>query len=83
MVAIAGGKPKQLGLLDIIRYYTQYQRQIVLRRTRFELKEALARCHILEGLIIGVHNVDEVVKIIKTAESTPDARRKLMERFGI
>lgn len=83
MVAIAGGKPKQLGLLDIIRYYTQYQRQIVLRRTRFELKEALARCHILEGLIIGVHNVDEVVKIIKTAESTPDARRKLMERFAL
>ncbi len=83
MVAIAGGKPKQLGLLDIIRYYTQYQRQIVLRRTRFELKEALARCHILEGLIIGVHNVDEVVKIIKTAESTHDARRKLMERFAL
>ncbi len=83
MVAIAGGKPKQLGLLDILRYYTQYQRHVVLRRTKFELKEALARCHILEGLIIGVHNVDEVVKIIKTAESTPDARRKLMERFAL
>ena len=83
MVAIAGGKPRQLGLLDIIRYYTHYQRQVVLRRTRYELKEALARCHILEGLIIGVHNVDEVVRIIKTAESTPDARRKLMERFAL
>lgn len=83
MVAIAGGKPRQLGLLDIIRYYTHYQRQVVLRRTRFELKEALARCHILEGLIIGVHNVDEVVRIIKTADSTPDARRKLMERFAL
>lgn len=83
MVAIAGGKPRQLGLLDILRYYTLYQRQIVLRRTRFELKEALARCHILEGLIIGVHNVDEVVKIIKNANSTPDARKKLMERFAL
>ena len=83
MVAIAGGKPRQLGLLDIIRYYVQYQRQVILRRTRYELKEAQARCHILEGLIIGVHNVDEVVKIIKTAESTPDARRKLMERFSL
>ena len=83
MVAIAGGKPRQLGLLDIIRYYVQYQRTVVLRRTRFELKEAQARCHILEGLIIGVHNIDEVVKIIKTAESTPDARRKLMERFSL
>lgn len=83
MVAIAGGKPRQLGLLDIIRYYVQYQRTVVLRRTRFELKEAQARCHILEGLIIGVHNVDEVVKIIKSADSTPDARRKLMERFNL
>ena len=83
MVAIAGGKPRQLGLLDIIRYYVQYQRTVVLRRTRFELKEAQARCHILEGLIIGVHNIDEVVRIIKTAESTPDARRKLMERFSL
>ena len=83
MVAIAGGKPRQLGLLDIIRYYTNYQRTVVLRRCKFELKEALARCHILEGLIIGVHNVDEVVKIIKTSESTADARKRLMERFSL
>ena len=83
MVAIAGGKPRQLGLLDIIRYYTNYQRTVVLRRCKFELKEALARCHILEGLIIGVHNVDEVVKIIKTSESTSDARKRLMDRFEL
>ncbi len=83
MVAIAGGKPRQLGLLEIIKYYTNYQRSVVVRRCKFELKEALARCHILEGLIIGVHNVDEVVKIIKTAENTGDARRKLMERFEL
>lgn len=83
MVAIAGGKPKQLGLLEIIRYYTNYQRTVVVRRCKFELKEAKARCHILEGLIIGVHNVDEVVKIIKTAENTGDARKKLMERFEL
>lgn len=83
MVAIAGGKPRQLGLLDIIRYYTQYQQKVVVRRCRHELKEAEARCHILEGLIIGVHNVDEVVKIIKTSESSPDARRRLMERFAL
>ncbi len=83
MVAIAGGKPQQLGLLDVLKYYTQYQRQVVLRRTKFDLKEALARCHILEGLIIGVHNIDEVVRIIKTAESTADARRKLMETFAL
>lgn len=83
MVAIAGGKPKQLGLLDIIRYYTNYQRTVIVRRCKYELKEAQARCHILEGLIIGVHNVDEVVKIIKTAENTADARNKLMERFAL
>lgn len=83
MVAIAGGKPKQLGLLEIIRHYTNYQRQVVVRRCRYELKEAEARCHILEGLIIGVHNVDEVVRIIKTADNTGDARRKLMDRFAL
>lgn len=83
MVAIAGGKPKQLGLLDIIRYYTNYQRTVIVRRCKYELKEALARCHILEGLIVGVHNVDEVVKIIKKAENTSDARNKLMERFSL
>lgn len=83
MVAIAGGRPKQLGLLEIIKCYTAYQRQVVVRRCRFELKEAEARCHILEGLIVGVHNVDEVVKIIKTSESTPDARRRLVERFEL
>ncbi|MDE7167242.1 MAG: DNA topoisomerase 4 subunit A [Clostridia bacterium] len=83
MVAIAGGKPKQLGLLEIIRHYVNYQRQVVVRRCKYELKEAEARCHILEGLIVGVHNVDEVVKIIKTSENTGDARRKLIERFEL
>jgi DNA gyrase subunit A len=83
MVAIAGGKPQQLGLLDIIKHYVAYQRQVIIRRTKFELKEAEARCHILEGLIIGVHNIDEVIKIIKSAESTADARTKLMDRFAL
>lgn len=83
MVAIAGGKPKQLGLIEIIRYYVQYQRQVLLRRTRYELKEAQARCHILEGLIIGVHNIDEVVQIIKTADNTNDAREKLMQTYSL
>ncbi|MGN0805475.1 MAG: DNA topoisomerase (ATP-hydrolyzing) subunit A [Candidatus Coproplasma sp.] len=83
MVAIAGGKPRQLGLLDILKYYVSYQRQVIIRRTKFELKEAEARCHILEGLIIGVHNIDEVIKIIKSSESTAVARTSLMERFGL
>ena len=83
MVAIAGGKPQLLGLLDVIKYYVAYQRQVILRRSKYELKEAQARCHIVEGLIIGVHNVDEVIKIIKASENTGDARRKLMERFAL
>ncbi len=83
MVAIAGGKPQQLGLIDIIKYYVAYQRQVIIRRTKYELKEAEARCHILEGLIIGVHNIDEVIKIIKSSENTPVARKRLMESFGL
>ena len=83
MVAIAGGRPQQLGLAEILKYYIDYQRTIIVRRTKYDLKQADARCHILEGLIIGVRNIDEVVEIIKKAESTPDARKKLMERFAL
>jgi DNA gyrase subunit A len=83
MVAIAGGKPRQMGLLEILRYYVDYQQQVIKRRTKYELKEAEARCHILEGLIIGVHNIDEVVRIIKTSESTPVARQRLMDTFSL
>ncbi len=83
MVAIAKGKPVQLGLMDIIRHYVDYQKDVVLRRTRFDLNQAKERCHILEGLIIAVRNIDEVVKIIKNADSTADAREKLKKRFEL
>ncbi len=83
MVVIADGKPQQLGLMEIIRHYVKYQQQVVKRRTLFDLKQAEQRCHILEGLIIAVQNIDEVIAIIKKSESTGDARNKLMERFGI
>lgn len=83
MVAIADGKPQQLGLLDIIKYYVAYQREVVLRRTKFDLAQAKDRCHILEGLIIAVRNIDEVIEIIKKAESVPDARQKLRARFSL
>lgn len=83
MVAIADGKPQLLGLLPIIRYYAEYQREIILRRSRFDLEQAKERCHILEGLIIAVRNIDEVVAIIKKAESTADARMKLRARFDL
>lgn len=83
MVCIADGKPQQLGLLDIIKYYVVYQREVVLRRTKFDLAQAKERCHILEGLIIAVRNIDEVIKIIKTSESVPAARQRLRERFDL
>ena len=83
MVVIADGKPQQLGLMEIIRHYVKYQQQIVKRRTLFDLKQAQQRCHILEGLIIAVQNIDEVIAIIKKSDSTSDARQKLMARFEI
>ncbi len=83
MVAIANGKPCQLGLLDIIGYYVNYQRDVILRRSKFDLERAKERAHILEGLIIAVKNIDEVIKIIKSAENTGDARAKLRVRFNL
>ncbi len=83
MVVIADGKPQQLGLMEIIRHYVKYQQQVIKRRTLFDLRQAEQRCHILEGLIIAVQNIDEVIAIIKKSESTADARNKLMARFEI
>ena len=83
MVAIAHGKPAQLGLLDIISYYVNYQREVILRRSKFDLDKAKERAHILEGLIIAVKNIDEVIKIIKGADNTADARAKLRARFSL
>lgn len=83
MVAIADGKPQQMGLLDIISYYVHYQREIILRRTKFELEDAKEREHILEGLVIAVRNIDEVIRIIKASSSTTEARENLKKRFEL
>ena len=83
IVAIADGKPQQMGLMDVIVYYVNYQREVILRRTRFELAEAKDREHILEGLVIAVKNIDEVIKIIKASESVGDARQRLRDRFKL
>lgn len=81
MVAIAGGKPRQMGLMDIISYYSEYQREIILRRSKYDLEQAKEREHILSGLIIAIKNIDAVVKIIKTSESTAEAKKRLKEKF--
>ncbi len=83
MVAIADGKPQQMGLMQIIGYYLNYQREIIYRRTRFELDEAKEREHILQGLVIAVRNIDEVIKIIKSSGSTGEARDALRKRFDL
>ena len=83
MVAIAGGKPQQMGLLDIISYYVNYQREVVLRRAKFDLEHAKQRAHILEGLIIAVNNIDKVIKIIRSSENTSVAKQNLMTTFKL
>lgn len=81
MVAIANGKPKQMGLLDIISYYSEYQREVILRRSKYDLEQAKEREHILSGLIIAIKNIDAVVKIIKTSQNTTEAKKRLREKF--
>ena len=83
MVAICEGKPQQMGLLDIIRSYVEFRRDVIVRRTKFDYDEAKAREHILEGLVIAVKNIDEVVQIIKKSENTNAARQNLRERFAL
>ncbi len=83
MVAIADGKPQLMGLLDIIAYYVTYQRDVILRRSKFELEQAKERAHIVQGLVIAVQNIDEVIQIIKNASSTTDAKAKLRARFEL
>lgn len=83
MVAIAGGKPKLMGLLEIISYYAQYQREIIVRRTKFDLNVARERAHIVEGLLIAIKNIDEVIKIIKKSDSVSEAKQKLREKFDL
>ncbi|MDR3293506.1 MAG: DNA topoisomerase 4 subunit A [Clostridiales bacterium] len=81
MVAIAHGKPEQMGLIQMLRYYVDYRLEVIRRRTEFELKQAKAREHILEGLVIAVENIDEVIAIIKSSKNTTHARERLKERF--
>ena len=83
LVAVADRKPRQLGLLDIISYYVAYQREVIYRRTKFDLDNAKEREHILLGLVVAVKNIDEVVKIIKTSDNTAHAKKRLMERFKL
>lgn len=83
MVAIAGGKPRLMGLIDIIKYYVEYQREVIYKRTSYLLSEAKEREHILAGLYIAIKNIDEVIKIIKGSPSTSVARTRLRDKLSL
>ena len=83
MVAIADGKPQQMGLKAILRYYLKHQRDVVTRRTKFDLDAALSRAHILDGLSIAVLNIDEVIALIRASKTPKIAREGLMTRFKL
>ena len=82
MLAIVDNTPKVLTLRDVLVHYIAHQKDVILRRTQFDLKKALDRAHILKGLRIAVDNIDEVVRIIRASASVNDAKKALMERFS-
>ena len=82
MVAVAAGKPVLMGLKTVIGHFIRHQKDVVTRRTRYELEQAKARAHILEGLIIAVDNLDEVIALIRASKNGKEAKARLMERFG-
>jgi DNA gyrase subunit A len=81
MLAIAGGRPKVLGLLEVIENFVEFRREVVRRRTEFELRKAEARAHILEGLKIALDHLDEVIKLIRGSKSPIEARDGLVTQF--
>lgn len=82
-VALVNGRPKTLNLKEILEAFVNHRHDVVIRRTRFELKKAEERAHILKGLMIAVDNIDEVIQIIRSSSTAEDARQKLGERFEL
>jgi len=83
MLAIAGGRPKVLSLLEVIENFVEFRREVVRRRTEFELRKAEARAHILEGLKIALDHLDEVIRLIRGSKSPVEARGGLMTAFAL
>ena len=83
MLALVNNEPKVLNLHQMLTYYLEHQEEVVTRRTRYELNKAQERAHILEGLLIALDNIDEVISIIRGSESVNVAKQKLIERFGL
>ena len=82
-IALVNGRPQMLNVKDMIHYFVEHRHEVVVRRTKFELKKAEDRAHILEGLIIASDNIDEVIAIIRASSNADEARENLMERFKL
>ncbi|MBR1812317.1 MAG: DNA gyrase subunit A [Lachnospiraceae bacterium] len=83
MLALVDQEPKILNIKDMLHYYMKHQEEVVTRRTRYDLNKAEERAHILEGLLIAIDNIDEVISIIRSSSTTAEAKTRLMERFGL
>src|SRR5204863_10147819 len=83
MLAIVGGRPKVLNLLELIESFIEFRREVVRRRTEFELRKAEARFHVLEGLRIALDHLDDVIKLIRGSKTVPEAREGLIADFGL
>ncbi len=82
-IALVNGKPKTLNLKDLIVYFVEHRHKVVVRRTQYDLEQAEKKAHILEGLLIALDNLDEVIELIKKSRTPDDARKGLIERFGL
>ncbi|MFZ9612650.1 MAG: DNA gyrase subunit A [Crocinitomicaceae bacterium] len=82
-ICLVGGRPRMMALRDLIQEFVEFRHEVVIRRTKFDLRKAEERAHILEGLIIASDNIDEVIEIIKTSASPDEARERLSVRFGL
>ncbi|QNL48578.1 DNA gyrase subunit A [Olivibacter sp. SDN3] len=82
-IALVHGRPMLLNLKDMIHYFVEHRHEVIIRRTKFELAEAEKRAHILEGLLIALDHLDEVIQLIRSSDTPEDARVGLMEKFGL
>jgi DNA gyrase subunit A len=82
-LALVDGVPRELGLKQILSYYVEHQKDVIVRRTRYDLRKAEERAHILEGYMIALDNIDEVIKIIRASADDSEAKARLMERFAL
>ena len=82
-VALVDGVPRTLSLLEFVRYYLDFQRKVVTRRSQYELRKAIDRAHVLEGYLIALDNLDEVIQLIRASDDADEARTGLMERFEL